>query len=308
MNNNMPMQNNNPVPMQNGYPAPMPNGYPAPMQNGYPGPMPNGYPAPMQNGYPAPMPNGYPTQMQNGYPAPGGTPYCMKCGAPFGNSNFCPNCGNPRYAPARVKTPNKDFEFTLKCATGFFSAQPMSAVENAGKSKSNMVWGLIGMLECLLIGASVGTVFYKLAFDVLFGAGKLAFAMILAMIVTMVAQFFASSGIAELVFLTSKTRPSFIQIMNVNAVAFIPLAAASVAALIFAFIFPLASIGLLLIGLFVSLIATYFGYQKAAEFTSSPFWLFTAVLAADVISFALLAYATVSVIGGIFVASFSSLF
>jgi hypothetical protein len=89
--------------------------------------------------------------------------------------------------------------------------------------------------------------------------------------------FFSLITVVRLLFSIYKMQISFLTVLNLVAVSLSVFSFAAAAAIVFGLFSIELSVLLLFIGLLGSIVILYIGIQKAASFTSSPFWLFMIV-------------------------------
>ena len=81
-------------------------------------------------------------------------------------------------------------------------------------------------------------------------------------------------GATWLIFVLAEERPSFTQSLNTVTFCGLPLSVCSLIAMPLSLLSAPFALGILLLGLSGGTVMYYFGVQKAAKFTKSPFWLF----------------------------------
>lgn len=264
--------------------------------------------------------------------------FCQKCGKNLADdAKFCDGCGATVEAaqpvqPAQpvqqvVQQPVQQVQYVQvvqapaapnPMVTNFVSAiktfwkNPVATVGNAAKSTTHE-WVLIAAigivvyalaaavvgLEMLgqmigsvagamggMVGGMIGTIY---PFFAIFGVGLL---------VAAVAFFGVSFGVWLLVSPIFKKQASFVQVMNMVAVASLPLVAIHVVNMLVGLVFSVATFVLFTAALMMSVILLYNGLQKFDKLDKSPFYGFAIVMAAVVL--------VTCLVGMLYVSAFTS--
>ena len=230
-----------------------------------------------------------------------------------------PDIGNSRNTQ-RVET---IFSHAWDYVKVFFSRKPMAAIENAGKDKEH-TWAILGAALCVFLTLALFSIgAQEINYGIIQTDGTNMAVIILSAIVLLIAPdffysssssfdtdkfsnlgelvdndaklffytlgivtvlYFAISAMRYLFLMILRKNTSFITIMNVATISYMPIVVASIVAAIAAFINPFIAILVLTVGVIASYIQMYFGLQKNNRFTSSPFWCFIALIAADFIA------------------------
>ena len=260
--------------------------------------------------------------------------FCKNCGKELANdAKFCDACGATMAAPA-VETPvqqapvqqvpvqqvpvqqvpvQPQVVYVTKAPnpmiTNFvdviknFWANPVAAIGKAAKSVTHewVLLALIGIIAYALgtavvgvelanyllgaLSAIVGEIF---PFFGIFGVGLLVGA---------AAYFATAAGLWILVSMVFKKQATFIQSLNMTAVAALPLAAIHILNMLFGLIYAPITFALFIVALIMSVVLLYTGTQKFDKLDKSPFYGFSIVLAIVVIVSMLLGSIYLNVIG-----------
>lgn len=263
-------------------------------------------------------PQGYAPQPPQGYvpqPPPGYAPQPPQGYVPQPPPGYAP-AGYPPVNQRPVRTQPLLISVCWDYIKAFFSKDPMNCVRNAAQC-SRPIWTILGLGGMLLVAlgvfAATGFKLYKsdsargmgrflstvrtflvgreegnyINVSKLFGSlhrllynGAAIYFLGLAVLLII---FFLNSATLRMVFAVGKQRVTMNQVFNLQAASLLPVIAASLAACILAFISPLLSITVMIIGAIIATIQQYFGIQKAASFGSSPLWAFALKLFADAV-------------------------
>ncbi len=218
--------------------------------------------------------------------------YCSNCGARLKSDMTCPVCNG--VSEDKLKDQRKKGTGAAACAKAFFSANPLTAVQKAALSNSaavsviyfalffvlSMSFALVAsMRNDLLSYAYIVPVDMSSAVPLLGGESiDSNLALFLSLfacfaLLEVIAVVIAISSTTRL-FLMAKEKPSLVQASNMLAVALLPMSLSFVLAIPLSFLSVEMSLMVIMVGLVMSVISYYFGLQKAASFSKSPFWFF----------------------------------
>lgn len=199
---------------------------------------------------------------------------CITCGVDYNEYGICPRCGGRAVAASSYWAVLFDY------IRMFFSARPMMIMDNSINT-NRMLWPVIVGLAAILaplnivIGFNVGTP--KALYYIMF-------------LIAVNAQFFASAGLLRAFMRSAQEKPRFAALLNATSLALLPLVLTSVVGAVFAFFLPVVTFALMLLGLCFSSIMLYYGMQRVAKYTKSPFWSFFLLMAVDMTVFAAICY------------------
>ena len=234
---------------------------PPPMQQGPPPPMHHGAPPPppMHQGPPPPMHQG-PPPMHHGHPPMHHYP-------------------RPSYGP-------NPFDVAMNTLRSFFSRSPESSIGTALSSSLN-TWFIWFPLYAIVAAIGVTVVYSALIAMIPMGMGAfipdfrgLIFVLMLFVIAI---SFFISAGAVMLVFVMYKVRISFLKVMDLVAVTYLPLIMAIVIGTIFGIVSFSLGFAFVMVGSYASLVMLYRGMSEVAGEGNSIFWGFVGMYAAFLI-------------------------
>ena len=245
--------------------------------------------------------------------------FCRKCGTPLADdAKFCGKCGTatanaaapvhnpaptvdpvavpaptPTYtqappaapvytpAPAPIKEPNPMFAKFVSIITQFWKA-PTTSVAEATKSNTHE-WSLF---------AAIGVLLYALSHAIVGGASMGGYYPFLPMLgigilVGAAAYGLTALGVWVLVTQIFKKQSTFIQALNVTAVALLPLAAIQVVNILVGLIYSPFVTAFTVSALIMSAMLLYIGVQKFDKLEKSPFYAYSIMAAAVVVSVSL---------------------
>ncbi|MBE6758618.1 MAG: YIP1 family protein [Ruminococcaceae bacterium] len=226
------------------------------------------------------------------------TDFCMYCGSRFNEFGVCPQCGNR--AQDQSKTLNKPEPYgkkLMECVKAFFSSSPFNGIENAGRETKSTIWPICAGAFVLFLSLVVTVINVSSASPEDLGKELLAglittggmsqevyfFKTFIKVIITTAAAFFVSSALLWLPLNRSDKKLSYVQLMNVNAFALLPVALVSLVALAASLFSTDLAMCLIPVGAVLSGILLYYAIQKLAAFKSSPFWYFAGALAGNAV-------------------------
>ena len=225
---------------------------------------------------------GYPPQppQQQQYPPQQGYPP-----QPPQQQQYPPQQG---YPPTYVYVQTAPSPLAIDLAASFkqfFSADPQNALNTAISSKAHL-WAILGTANILFIALTI-LLIPSGFLGGLYGMGGAFFGygFLIALI-----SFFALTGGVKVIFTANKINISFVSVLNIVSVSLMISSLGYVAAILFSFFFPTASLLFVYIGIFGSIAMLYVGIQKAAQFAKSPFWLFVVTYAVNMIIIFLIVY------------------
>lgn len=241
--------------------------------------------------------------------------YCSNCGARIKDNGVCPNCGS--ISESSIPSAQKKSSEILVCIKSFFSSRPLLGVENASRTNASAVWiafGVIYEVASVIFGT-------KLLFtpknipliELLLGdkaanaaktaCGEISADMLKSMslltvyiVLMSAALFLIISCAVKGIYYLADAKPTFSQALNITAVSIFPLSCALVLAAITSSFSLFLSLVLILAGVTTSAISLYYGIQKAAVFSKSPFWYFAGGCLGCGILFELLSAMLISII------------
>ena len=227
--------------------------------------------------------------------------FCKNCGTQIAdNAAFCANCGTavtneapvqpqaPVYtqapqAPVAPAQPNPMFAKFLVAIVDFWKS-PTTFIGEAAKSNTHE-WSLLAALGVLLyaLGNAVvgleGYVGYSYPFFGIFGVGLL---------VAAAAYGLTSLGVWVVVTQIFKKRATYIQGLNMTAVAFLPLAAVQVLNMIAGLVYgPLVTM-FTVSALVMTALLVYIGIQKFEKLEKSPFYAFSIMAVSIIVAVSLI--------------------
>lgn len=219
--------------------------------------------------------------------------YCSNCGGRLNDNGLCPNCGG--VSKAKIPPQEKQTTEVLACLKMLFSRSPLKGVERAARTRSVSIWVTFGALYIITTIIGQISVFTSLPCTVLHGIFDKKMAQALSRIGTgepleTIMPTFVSltvysaamsllsivliSVMTWLLFLLAKERPSFSQALNISTFSMFPLSVCILISMAVSILSVPFTVGILVMGLLMSVIMYYFGIQKASEYKTSPFWFF----------------------------------
>jgi len=189
----------------------------------------------------------------------------------------------------------------------FFSSKPLAAVENIGKTAEN-IWLVLGSAATILISlglfgigsqkvyqeanaaANISYIYHLLAKDGLSDDISFVskentmlfdnFKLFVFLFLTVVLMFFAVAGINMIMFAVHKQKINYLGSLNILSASLLPLMLGSAIAFVTSYISIILACIIFCVALILSFVQLYYGMQKACGFVKSPFWSFSAVIAA----------------------------
>ncbi len=234
-------------------------------------------PAPTYTQAPAAAPINAPTPV-----APAATPTYVAPQAPAPTYTQAPTAA-PVYTPTPVpqKEPNPMFAKFVSIITQFWKS-PTASVAESTKSNTHE-WSLL---------AAIGVLLYALSNSIIGVASMGGYYPFLPMLgigilVGAAAYGLASLGVWVLVTQIFKKQATFIQALNVTAVALLPLAAIQVVNILVGLIYSPLVTAFTVSALIMSAMLLYIGIQKFDKLEKSPFYAYSIMAAAVVVSVSL---------------------
>lgn len=247
--------------------------------------------------------------------------FCKKCGTQIADdARFCTNCGaatdasaapvnnQPVYTVPKVAEPNPMFANFLSVLKSFWKS-PTAVVANAAKSNT-YEWILLmtaGILTYALGAAVVGLeMLSQLLGSLLGGFSSYVywgdyypfFAMFLVSILVGSAAYgLTALGVWLLVAKIFKKNATFIQALNMVAVATLPLAAIHTFNMLAGLVYAPLTIAFMIIALVISSVLLYVGVQKFDKLEKSPFYGYTIVMTAVICAVFVLGLISISIVG-----------
>ncbi len=251
-----------------------------------------------------------------------GSAFCSQCGTPAGQSGSTKTAPSSASGNAKSFDFTLLLRETWDYIKAFFTSNPFSAIRNAALTKSHL-WAILGAAVCLISTLGFFSFFAQPVDFSIFGSyssdeniniitiiaaiiavsggsdslysssSKLVnlveltsknVAVFFSTLFIVILVFFAFSALLKGFFAITKKNIGFVTVMNLQSVALLPFAICAAVAAVAAFISPILSVLLLLFGTLFSYIYLYFGIQKAASFTKSPFWLYGLLVIADYVA------------------------
>ncbi len=223
------------------------------------------------------------------------TGFCTYCGTRFNEFGVCAQCGNLSTRQNKVlNKPEPYGKKLLECFRAMFSSSPFNGIENAGRETASTIWPICGGAFVLFVSLAVAGILSGFAFAgeikgmkeaftlaAFTGVGSSFFGAFAKVLLTAAALFFASAAMLWLPMKLSGESVSYVQLMNVNSFALLPVTLSAFAAFIASFISARFALFLLPVGAFMSVIMLYYAIQKLARFKASPFWCFAGALLGD---------------------------
>ena len=219
--------------------------------------------------------------------------YCSNCGGRLNDNGQCPNCGG--VSEAKITPEIKEIPDVLACVKGLFSETPLSGVERAARTNSASVWATYGAIFMITTIIAQISLFTSLPPSALHGLLDKNMAHMMEQtvqgtppehLIPAFAELFGYAAAMSLVallivacmttltFILAEERPTFSQALNITTFSTLPLSVCCLITLPVSLLSVPFAAGILLMGFAASVVMYYFGLQKAAQFTKSPFWLF----------------------------------
>lgn len=239
--------------------------------------------------------------------------FCQKCGAQLTDgASFCTNCGaatstQTTSAPVKQAQPNPMISKFVSVITSFWKS-PTTSVASAAKSNTHE-WSLLASISVViyaLAGAVVGLEMFSQVFSSLIGGlssyvpvGDMYpfFAMFgIGLLVGAGAYGLTSLGVWVVTAQIFKKKVTFIQALNMVAVASLPLIVMHVLNMLLGLIYAPLTLAFLVIGVVMTTVLLYIGIQKFEKLDKSPYYAFSILMASVVVAVFLLSLLYISVI------------
>ena len=224
---------------------------------------------------------------------------CIKCGNKLKkNTTRCSKCGtnNDELTPNAPIHSNGILSDSLKAMLQSFSIEPEKAILTAAHSKGH-IWVILGgmhsilsaihyriLVENNLMGSILGIMLMEgqtpINSDLSQMLSRFKLAGFVSSIIYMLILVFGVS------FLYSKFKIDFrfIKVINIVTASTIVSSAAMAIAIALSFLSISGAINLFIAGIIAHIVLLYRGIQKSAEFSSSPFWTYFAILVINMVT------------------------